>query len=87
MLKANWKALPAECMITREGGGWGAGGSMSYQTGKKTIDFCKKDPFSLVSCFYYHFCCFDRKKNKLSVCTKDESSYICRFDILPYHHH
>ena len=39
-----------------------------------------------LSCFYYYFCCLDENKNKLSICKKDESSYICRFDELPYYH-
>ena len=29
---------------------------------------------------------FDENKNKLGICTKGESTYICRFDELPYYH-
>ena len=40
------------------GGGGGRGGGRkptSYQTMEKSIDFCEKGPFKLVSCIIFHF--------------------------------
>ena len=44
-----------------------------YEAVKKTTDFYEKGPFKLVCNFYYYFQCL-MKKNKLSECTKVEST-------------
>ena len=38
------------------------------------------------SSFYYYFVVLMKNRKKLSECTKDESTYICRFDVRPYCH-
>ena len=51
--------------------------------------FLQKGPFqNHLGIFINFFCSFVNKKNKLRVCTKDESTctYICRFYGLPYCH-
>ena len=54
---------------------------MSYETVKKRLKiFVKKGPFKPLCHFNYYFHCFDEKKNKLSICNKNESTCICRFD-------
>ena len=51
------------------------GKPMSFETVKKTIDICKKGLFKTDRCYYY-FCYFDENKNKLSLCTKAERTFI-----------
>ena len=51
---------------------------------KKTVDFCENGPFKAVSRFYFR--CLDENKDNLTVCNKNESTYICRYDGLPYYH-
>ena len=61
------------------------GGNLSYKTVKKTIDFCEKGPFKLISPFDYYFLCFDHNRMSSELYNVPRMKVVIFADLLYFH--